>query len=388
VAAYKSLELIRLLKKEGQQVRCVLTAAGSAFVTPLSVGALSGAPVHTDLFSLTEEAAMGHIELSRAAELVVVAPATGDLMAKAAAGLADDLASTLLLATDAPVLMAPAMNVRMWEHKATRRNLETLRRDGILFVGPGEGEMACGEYGEGRMAEPAEILAAIRAALSGLAGAALHGRRALVTAGPTLEPLDPVRFFSNRSSGRQGYAMAAALAALGAEVVLVSGPTCLDAPRGVRRIAVETAADMLAACLDGPAPDLAVLVAAVADVRPKTVSSRKLKKASGALDTVVFEPNPDILETLSRPGPNRPRLVVGFAAETEDLEANALEKLKRKGCDWIVANDVGAGGVMGGLENAVTIYRRDGTERIPWASKEAVAERLAASMAAALGAKL
>ena len=380
IAAYKALELTRLLRKAGVGVRPILTRAGAQFVTPLSLSALAEDKVYSELFNLTDEAEMGHIELSRSADLVVVAPATADLMAKAAGGLAGDLASTTLLATDKPVLMAPAMNVRMWEHAATRRNVARLKADGVLFVGPDEGAMACGEFGEGRMAEPPTILRAILATLGG--GRPLAGRRAVVTAGPTAEPIDPVRLITNRSSGKQGYAIAAALAALGAEVILVSGPVALPAPAGVRRIAVETARDMLAACEAALPADIAVCVAAVADWRPETVGSRKIKKGAGGPPAITLVENPDILATLSK-GQARPTLVIGFAAETDDLEANAQAKLIRKGCDWIVANDVSVAGTMGGDDNAVAIVSGQGIERWARMAKDEVARRLAARIAEA-----
>ena len=383
VAAYKALELARLLRKSGIAVRPILTRAGAHFVTPLSLGALCEDKVYQDLLSLTDEAEMGHIELSRSADLVVVAPATADLMAKAAAGLADDLASTALLATDKPVLMAPAMNVRMWLHPATPANLAALKARGVLFVGPDEGAMACGEFGPGRLAEPADIFEAIRAALDGPAARPLAGKRALVTAGPTVEPIDPVRMLTNRSSGKQGYAIAAALARLGAEVTLVSGPTALSAPPGVTRVDVETADQMLAACQAALPVDIAVLVAAVADWKPVQAQSLKLKKGQSA-PTLALTETPDILATLSRPGAGRPRLVIGFAAETNDVEANARAKLARKRCDWIVANDVSRAGVMGGDENAVTLISDKGAEAWPKASKAQVAERLAQEIARAL----
>jgi len=383
VAAYKALELARLLRKSGIAVRPILTRAGAHFVTPLSLGALCEDKVYQDLLSLTDEAEMGHIELSRSADLVVVAPATADLMAKAAAGLADDLASTALLATDKPVLMAPAMNVRMWLHPATQANLAALKARGVLFVGPDEGAMACGEFGPGRLAEPADIFEAIRAALDGPAARPLAGKRALVTAGPTVEPIDPVRMLTNRSSGKQGYAIAAALARLGAEVTLVSGPTALSAPPGVTRVDVETADQMLAACQAALPVDIAVLVAAVADWKPVQAQSLKLKKGQSA-PTLALTETPDILATLSRPGAGRPRLVIGFAAETNDVEANARAKLARKRCDWIVANDVSRAGVMGGDENAVTLISDKGAEAWPKASKAQVAERLAQEIARAL----
>jgi phosphopantothenoylcysteine decarboxylase/phosphopantothenate--cysteine ligase len=385
IAAYKALELIRALRKADVAVRVILTRAGAQFVTPLSLSALSEDKVYQDLWSLTDEAEMGHIELSRSADLVVVVPATADMMAKAACGLADDLASTTLLATDKPVLMAPAMNVRMWTHPATQRNLATLRGDGVRFVGPDEGAMACGEFGFGRLAEPETILAAILAALGPEAPwRPLQGRRALVTAGPTLEPLDPVRVLTNRSSGRQGYAIATTLAALGADVTLVSGPTALPAPAGVTRIEVETAREMLDACLGALPVEVAVFTAAVADWRPETVSASKQKKSGAAPTPIHLVENPDILAALSAPGPRRPALVIGFAAETEQVEAHATAKLARKGCDWIVANDVTAPGVMGGAENEVMVIDGAGVERWTRATKAEVATRLARRIAHAL----
>ena len=388
VAAYKSLQLVRLLRKAGVAVRPILTAAGARFVTPLSLGALAEDAVRSDLFSLEAEAEMGHIELSRSADLVVVAPATADLMAKAAAGLADDLASTTLLATDKQVMMAPAMNVRMWLHPATQRNLATLRGDGVAIVGPDEGAMACGEYGPGRMAEPEAIFQAIMAALR--SERPLAGRHVLVTAGPTAEPIDPVRLLTNRSSGKQGYAIAGALADLGARVTLVSGPTALSIPAGVTRVDVETAREMEAACRRALPADAAVCVAAVSDWRPDAVFPVKLKKARAGPPAVTLVENPDILAELSAAGPGRPTLVVGFAAETNDLEANARAKLARKGCDWIVANDVSDGGVgagvMGGDENEILLLDAAGAERWPRAGKAEVARRLAQRIAATLAA--
>jgi phosphopantothenoylcysteine decarboxylase/phosphopantothenate--cysteine ligase len=388
IAAYKSLELVRLLRKAGIGVRCVLTAAGEKFVTPLSLAALSETKVYTDLFSLTDEAEMGHIKLSRSADLVVVAPATADLIAKAAGGLANDLASTTLLATDKRVLMAPAMNVRMWLHPATQRNLQNLKADGVQFVGPDEGAMACGEFGPGRMAEPEAIFQAILETLDDCVARSpappLHGKRVLVTAGPTLEPIDPVRFLSNRSSGRQGYAIAESLARLGAKVTLVSGPTALSTPAGVDRVDVETATEMLAACQAVLPVDVAVMVAAVADWRPARPAAHKLKKRGASPDPIDLVENPDILATLSKAGVSRPRLVVGFAAETDDLDRNSQAKLARKGCDWVVANDVSQEGVMGGGENAVSILTREGVERWERMDKQLVAERLAAKIAATI----
>ncbi|MFZ5670698.1 MAG: bifunctional phosphopantothenoylcysteine decarboxylase/phosphopantothenate--cysteine ligase CoaBC [Pseudomonadota bacterium] len=389
IAAYKALELTRLLRKAGIAVRPILTEAGAKFVTPLSLAALAEDRVHGDLFSLTDEAEMGHIELSRSADLVVVAPATADLMAKLAGGLANDLASTALLATDKPVLMAPAMNVRMWDHPATRRNLATLRGDGVHVVGPDEGAMACGEFGFGRMAEPEAILAAILGLLEGpaarpLAGRPLSGRHVLVTAGPTAEALDPVRLLTNRSSGRQGFAIAGALAGLGARVTLVAGPVALATPAGVDRVDVESARDMLAASQAALPADAAVCVAAVADWRPDEAAGLKLKKGGDGPPAIRLVENPDILATLAAAGAARPRLVVGFAAETHEVEAHARAKLARKGCDWIVANDVTEPGVMGGTDNAVMIVSADGVERWARAPKDRVADRLAARIAEAL----
>jgi phosphopantothenoylcysteine decarboxylase/phosphopantothenate--cysteine ligase len=383
IAAYKSLELTRLLRKAGIAVRPILTRAGTEFVTPLSLAALAEDKVYSELFSLTDETAMGHIELSRSADLVVVAPATADLMAKAANGLANDLASTTLLATDKPVLMAPAMNVRMWLHAATQRNLARLAADGVSFVGPDEGAMACGEYGPGRMAEPEAIFQAIQAALASGGGKQqpLTGKRAIVTAGPTLEAIDPVRLLTNRSSGKQGYAIAGALAALGAKVTLVSGPTALPAPAGVTRIDVESARQMLATCEAALPAEICVCVAAVADWRPAEINGKKIKKGKGAPAPIALVENPDILASLSK-GRRRPRLVIGFAAETDDLEAHAKAKLAKKGCDWIVANDVGLAGTMGGDDNTVALVSRSGIERWERMAKGEVARRLAQRIAA------
>ncbi|MBZ0128828.1 MAG: bifunctional phosphopantothenoylcysteine decarboxylase/phosphopantothenate--cysteine ligase CoaBC [Rhodobacteraceae bacterium] len=383
IAAFKSLDLIRRLRERGAAVTPVLTPAGAEFVTPLSASALAGTKVYRDLFDLTDEAEMGHIELSRSADLVVVAPATADLMAKMAAGLANDLASTLLLATDKAVLAAPAMNVRMWEHAATQRNVATLRGDGILFVGPDEGDMACGEYGPGRMAEPLAIVAAIEAAL---AAGPLAGRRVIVTSGPTHEPIDPVRYIANRSSGAQGSAIAGALAALGAEVVFVTGPASAPMPAGVQIVAVETAREMQAAVASALPADAAVFAAAVADWRMAAASDHKIKKdGTGSLPVLEFAENPDILAGVSQMAEGRPVLVVGFAAETDDVIANATAKRKRKGCDWILANDVSpVTGIMGGSENAVTLISESGAETWPRMSKAEVATRLAARIAEAL----
>jgi phosphopantothenoylcysteine decarboxylase/phosphopantothenate--cysteine ligase len=384
IAAYKSLELIRRLKEHGATVRAILTSAGAEFVTPLSVGSLAGEKVFTDLFSLTDEAQMGHIQLSRSADLVVVAPATADLMAKLANGHANDLASTALLATDKRVLMAPAMNVRMWNHSATQRNLATLKGDGVLFIGPGDGEMACGEYGPGRMAEPLEILTAIQNALA--VPGPLSGVKALVTAGPTQEPLDPVRFIANRSSGKQGYAIADALAHAGAETVLVSGPVALLPPARVKLLRVETAREMLAACESALPADVAVCTAAVADWRPEAMANQKIKK-DGSEPSVKLTANPDILATLSQ-GARRPALVIGFAAETENVVEHAKAKRLRKGCDWIVANDVSPStGIMGGEKNTVHLITASSTENWPEMNKAEVGRRLAARICEALKGK-
>ena len=381
IAAYKSLELVRLLRKSGASVRAVLTRAGAEFVTPLSLQALTEDKVHTDLFSLTDESEMGHIQLSRSADLVVVAPASADLLAKMAAGIADDLATTLLLATDTRVLVAPAMNVRMWDHPATRANLDTLTARGVLTIGPDEGPMACGEYGPGRLAEPPAILAAIGQALG--SSGKLAGRHVIVTSGPTHEPIDPVRYLANRSSGRQGHAIASALAARGARVTLVSGPVSRPDPPGIATVHVETAREMRDAVREALPADAAVFCAAVADWRIET-SAQKLKKGAAPSSLQLTE-NPDILAEISHLGEDRPRLVVGFAAETENLVENATAKRARKGCDWILANDVGAHtGVMGGTDNTIVLIRGDGTETWPRASKAEVAARLAERIAEAL----
>jgi phosphopantothenoylcysteine decarboxylase / phosphopantothenate---cysteine ligase len=376
IAAYKSLELIRLLKGTGLGVRTIMTRAAKEFVTPLSIASLSGEKVYDDLFSLTDELEMGHIELSRSADLLVVAPATADLMAKMAAGLADDLASTALLATDKPVLIAPAMNVRMWNHSATQRNLAMLKRDGVEVIGPNDGEMACGEFGPGRMTEPAEILAAILAKLAP-ASKPLKGKKVVITAGPTHEPIDPVRYLANRSSGKQGYALAEAAVALGAETVLVSGPVNLPLPPGAQVMPVETAEQMLATCKGELPCDIAIFAAAVADWRVANANGEKLKKtASGCPDLKLLE-NPDILKTIASLKSGRPKLVVGFAAETQDVIKNAKTKLANKGCDIIVANDVSAeGGVMGGDKNTVHIVTANGVESWPELPKHEVARRL------------
>ncbi|SLN45435.1 Coenzyme A biosynthesis bifunctional protein CoaBC [Pseudoruegeria aquimaris] len=383
IAAFKSLDLIRRLRERGASVTPVLTRAGEEFVTPLSVSALAGQKVFSDLFDLTDEAEMGHIELSRAADLVVVAPATADLMAKMAGGHANDLASTLLMATDKRVLIAPAMNVRMWEHPATQRNLETLETDGILIVGPNKGDMACGEYGPGRMAEPLEIVAAIEAAL---ADGPLKGRHVIVTSGPTHEPIDPVRYIANRSSGAQGTALARALVALGADVTFITGPADVPPPAGVNLVRVQTARQMKEAVEAALPADAAVFAAAVADWRVASESASKIKKdGKGSLPVLEFAENPDILAGVSRMKQGRPALVVGFAAETDDVIAHATAKRARKGCDWIVANDVSPEtGIMGGSENAVTLIREDGAESWPRMGKDQVANRLAQEIAEAL----
>lgn len=385
IAAYKALELVRLLKKSGTEVMSLLTSAGAEFVTPMSLAALTGHPVRQALFMPEDETAMGHIELSRWADLVVVAPATAGLIAKAANGFADDLASTTLLATDKKVLLAPAMNVRMWLHPAVQANVERLKGfdgfHGVAVVGPDEGEMACGEFGPGRMAEPTAILSAIQGLLAGPDGRPLAGRRAIVTAGPTFEPIDPVRGLTNRSSGKQGYAIATALAELGAEVTLVSGPVAIDAPVGVTRIWVESAREMQAEVQKHLPADIAVMSAAVADWRVDGVASGKIKKAPGGPPSLALIENPDILAGVSKPGKARPKLVVGFAAETSDLEANARAKLSRKGCDWIVGNDV-SDDVFGADGNAVTLFTKDGGADVwPRQSKTEVARKLAAKIA-------
>ena len=394
IAAYKSLELIRELSRRGIRSRCIVTKGGQEFVTPLSVSALSGEKVFTELFDLDDEADMGHIQLSRSADLVVVCPATADLMAKAAGGLANDLASTTLLATDKPVLMVPAMNVRMWDHAATRRNVETLRSDGVEVMDPDEGDMACGEFGPGRLPDPSAIADRIEARLNGhavlygLEPKPLAGRHALVTAGPTREPLDPVRFLSNHSSGKQGYAIAGALAAAGARVTLVSGPVSVPVPAGVDLVPIETAREMLEACEAALPADVFISVAAVADWRPSRAAAKKMKLKEGDGDphpTLELSENPDILATLSRKKKRRPRLVIGFAAETHDVEDLAVAKLKRKRCDWIIANDV-SGDVMGGAMNQVSLVTRQGIEdRWPRMTKEDVAVRLVARIADEFG---
>ncbi len=383
IAAFKSLDLIRRLRERGATVVPVLTRAAEEFVTPLSASALAAEKVYRDLFDLTDEAEMGHIELSRDADLLVVAPCTADLMAKMAGGHANDLASTVLMATDKRVLIAPAMNVRMWEHPATQRNLATLARDGVLVVGPNEGDMACGEYGPGRMAEPLEIVAAVEAALM---DGPLKGRHVLVTSGPTHEPIDPVRYIANRSSGAQGTAIARALAALGARVTFVTGPASVLPPEGVTVIRVETAREMLLAVEEALPADAGVFAAAVADWRMAEDAPEKMKKDGGNLPVLQFAENPDILATVSQMKEGRPGLVVGFAAETEKVVDHATAKRVKKGCDWIVANDVSPEtGIMGGAENAVTLISADGAEDWPRMTKDQVAAKLAARIAEALG---
>ena len=399
IAAYKSLELVRRLKERGAGVRAILTKGGAEFVTPLSLSVLTEEKAYTELFDLKDEAEIGHIRLSREADVIVVAPATADLLAKMAHGLADDLASTVLLATDKQVLAAPAMNLRMWQHHATQRNLATLKSDGILFVGPDEGEMACGEFGPGRMAEPEAILAAIERALGGsVPGSApraqatplrsLTGRHVLITSGPTQEPIDPVRYIANRSSGKQGHALARAATALGADVTLISGPVALPDPQGVRVIRVETAHEMLAATLAALPADIAIFAAAVADWRVADAAEQKLKKQNQIEAELKLALNPDILATVAMPGPRRPRLVIGFAAETENLIENAKAKRLSKGADWIVANDVWPGtGAMGGDATQVHLVTASGVEDWPAMSKDETAARLLARAGEALLAK-
>ncbi|MEH6402867.1 MAG: bifunctional phosphopantothenoylcysteine decarboxylase/phosphopantothenate--cysteine ligase CoaBC [Sneathiella sp.] len=378
IAAYKCLELIRLLSKQGIKTRAVLTKAATEFVTPLSVAALTGEKVYTDLFSLTDEAEMGHIQLSRSADLVVVAPATADLMAKMATGQANDLATTALLATDKPVMIAPAMNVRMWNHPATMRNLETLKGDEVTVIGPDDGDMACGEFGPGRLVEPQFLTSKIVEFFDREAHKPLLGRKMLVTAGPTHEPIDPVRYIANRSSGKQGYAIASALCALGADVTLISGPTKLVAPAGLKTISVESAEEMLKATKAALPVDAAIFAAAVADWRVASQGDQKIKKKDGALPSFELTENPDILATVSQLDKGRPDLVVGFAAETENIIENGTAKLARKGCDWIVANDVSPDtGTFGGNENAVHLLSAAGADTWPKCSKDKVAEQLA-----------
>lgn len=400
IAAYKTPELVRRLKEKGARVRCVLTAGGAEFVTSLALAAVSEDKVYDTLFSLTDESEMGHIRLSREADVVLVAPATANILAKMAAGLADDLATTALLATDKPILAAPAMNVRMWHNPATRQNIKTLAERGVGFIGPEEGEMACGEWGMGRMAEPDAIVAAVdeffrqgraqgavRSAAAGR-GLPLSGTRALVTSGPTYEAIDPVRYIANRSSGKQGHAIAQALARLGSQTTLVSGPSHQPDPPGVEVVRVETARDMLKACKGVLPVDVAVCAAAVADWRAETVAKEKIKKSGKArAPQLKLVENPDVLAALSAPGNLRPRLVIGFAAETENVVAGAVAKRAAKGCDWIVANDVSPEtGVLTGDSNTVHLVTADGVEDWPRLSKTVVAERLAARVAKALGA--
>ncbi len=383
IAAYKASELVRLIRREGGAVTCVLTEGGSHFVTPMTLAALSENEVHTTLWDLDAEAKMGHIQLSRAADLVVVCPATADLMARMAGGIANDLATTLLLATDKPVLAVPAMNVRMWDHPATRRNVATLRADGVEVMEPDEGPMACGEFGPGRLPEPPAILAAIAAKLGGSPSGPLTGKHVLVTAGPTHEPIDPVRYIANRSSGKQGFAIAAAAARMGARVTLVAGPVMLPTPLGVTRVDVETAREMAAAVAAALPADAAIMVAAVADWRVASEAEQKLKKdGSGLIPPLSLTENPDILARLAS-SPDRPPLLVGFAAETENVVPHAQAKLAKKGVDWIVANDV-SGDVMGGHLNAVHIVRADGVESLPEMPKDAVAAALVERIADAL----
>ena len=399
IAAYKACELVRLLRKRGHAVRCVLTEAGAEFITPMTLAALSEQPVHTSLFELKDEVEMGHIQLSRAADLVVVCPGTANLIARMANGICDDLATTLLLATDKPILVAPAMNVRMWLHPATQRNVAQLRADDTVVMEPDKGIMACGEYGPGRLPEPPVIVDAIErelarpipARLRGVETAPpeapapngpLAGKHILVTAGPTHEPIDPVRYIANRSSGKQGFAIAGALARLGAQVTLVAGPVTLATPAGVTRVDVETAREMAAASDVALPADAAVMVAAVADWHVEATTTKIKKQADGTPPALALTQNPDILATLSR-SDRRPGLVVGFAAETNDVIAHAKAKLASKGCDWIVANDV-SGNVMGGDSNSIHLVTATGVEDWPHLSKDAVADRLAARIAEAL----
>ena len=399
IAAFKAAELVRLIRKAGMTVRCVLTESGARFVTPMTLSALSENEVMTTLWSLKDESEMGHIQLSREADLVVVCPATANLIGRMAGGLADDLATTLLLATDTKVLTVPAMNVRMWEHPATRRNVDRLRADGVVVMDPDEGDMACGEYGAGRLPEPSEILARMKRELAaGGTGAdpldgqpafapsrarPLRGKHVLVTAGPTLEPIDPVRYIANRSSGRQGFAIGAAAAEAGARVTLIAGPVALATPAGVDRVDIESAREMAAAVEAALPADAAILVAAVADWRAAEAASAKIKKdGSGRVPPLALTENPDILSKLATSS-QRPRLLIGFAAETDDVKANAVAKRARKGCDWIVANDV-SGDVMGGADNAVMLVTEDGVESWERAPKEDIARRLIARVVAAL----
>jgi phosphopantothenoylcysteine decarboxylase/phosphopantothenate--cysteine ligase len=386
IAAYKTLELIRRLRERGISVRCVLTAGGAQFVTPLSLSALSEDKVYTEIFSLTDESEMGHIRLSRESDLLVVVPASADIMARMAGGLANDLATTVLLATDKPVMFAPAMNVRMWEHSATQANIATLESRGLIRIGPDAGNMACGEYGLGRMSEPMTIVEAIENHFAGPCARPLAGRRALVTSGPTREAIDPVRYLSNHSSGKQGHAIAAALAGLGAETSLITGPVALSDPAGVSVVHVESAADMLIACQAALPAEIVVCAAAVSDWRIATAASEKLKKDRGGPPALELTENPDILRTLSQAENRRPGLVVGFAAETEKVVEHAVEKRQRKGCDWILANDVSPEtGTFGGDSNVIHFVHEDGVEDWPRMTKQEVAERLAQRIAAHMG---
>jgi phosphopantothenoylcysteine decarboxylase/phosphopantothenate--cysteine ligase len=386
IAAYKSLDLIRRARERGARVRAVMTEGAQAFVTPLSVATLCEEKVFTELFDLKDETEIGHIRLSREADLIIVAPATANLLARMANGMADDLATTVLLAANKPVLVAPAMNWKMWENPATRRNVAQLRADGVRFVGPGEGAMACNEWGVGRMAEPLDILDAAANLLQESVGSALSGAHVLVTAGPTHEPIDPIRYIANRSSGRQGYAIAAAAAALGARVTLVSGPVAIDPPRDVTLIRADTARDMLAASLNALPADIGIFTAAVADWRTTGNHEEKIKKGGkGKAPALTLVENPDILATIAKHASLRPPLVIGFAAETENLVAYATKKLATKGCDWIVANDVSLErGVMGGRENQVQLVTAQGVESWPQMSKESVAAELMRRAAAFL----
>ena len=385
IAAFKSLELIRLLRGMGGDVRCVLTEGGAQFVTPLSLAALSEDKVYTDIFSLTDESEMGHIRLSREADLIVVSPATADILAKMAGGIADDLATTVLLATDKPVMIAPAMNTAMWEHPATQRNIATLKADGILQIGPGEGDLACGEVGKGRMSEPQDIAETIERFFAVQVPGALRldDYRVLVTSGPTYEAIDPVRYIANRSSGKQGHAIAAALAQMGAQTTLVSGPVAIPDPPGVNVVHVETAQEMLEASVTALPVDAVVCAAAVADWRPKNSAGRKIKKAeSGEPPAMELVENPDILHSIANRYTERPRLVIGFAAETENVLPNARNKRESKGCDWIVANDVSlAGGVMGGDRNTVHVVDERNVDSWPTMTKDQVSARLARRIA-------
>ncbi len=376
IAAYKSLDLIRRLRERGAELRCVLTAGGAEFITPLSVASLSESPVYTDLWSLKDESEMGHIRLSRECDLIIIAPASANILAQMANGLASDLATTPLLAADKPILIAPAMNQMMWGHAATQANIATLRQRGVHQIGPGSGEMACGETGSGRMAEPLEIVAAATDLLRG--NGPLRGKRAIVTSGPTVEPLDPVRFISNRSSGKQGQAIAASLARAGAETIMISGPTGLAPPPGVKTIFVETAQEMLDACVNMLPADIAVCAAAVSDWRAADMAGQKLKKTGDGPPSIALAENPDILASLSTRNDSRPALVVGFAAETENIIEHARAKIAKKGCDWLLANDVGGDtGTFGGDNNRIRFLTRDGrTEDWPDMRKTDVANEL------------